>query len=76
MTQTPCSMLHAPSSMLNKAVSFFQEAKAEMLKVNWPTKKQTMNYTGLVIVVSLVVAGFLGGLDSMFGYILKTYIIK
>ena len=63
-------------SMINKALQFFQEAKAEMLKVNWPTKKQTLNYTGLVVAVSIVVACFLGGLDSTFGYILRTYILK
>ena len=61
---------------MNKAIQFFREAKAEMLKVNWPTKKQTINYTGLVVAVSIVVAGFLGGLDSAFGFILRTYIIK
>ena len=61
---------------MNKIVQFFQEAKAELMKVNWPTKKQTMNYTTLVVAVSVVVALFLGGLDSVFSYILKTYIIK
>lgn len=61
---------------MNKVIQFFQEAKAEMFKVNWPTKKQTLNYTGLVVAVSVIVAGFLGGLDSIFGYILRTYIIK
>ena len=61
---------------MNKIVRFFQEAKEELLKVNWPSKKQTINYTLLVIAVSLAVAGFLGGLDSVFGYILRTYIIK
>ena len=62
--------------MIKKIIAFFQEAKIELTKVNWPTKKQTVNYTALVIVVSLVVAGFLGGLDFLFGYILKTFIIK
>ena len=61
---------------MNKVMQFLLEAKAEMLKVNWPTKKQTVNYTALVVAVSVVVAGFLGGLDSIFGYILRTYIIK
>jgi preprotein translocase subunit SecE len=61
---------------MDKIIKFFQEAKEELLKVNWPTKKQTINYTMLVVAVSLAVAGFLGGLDSMFGYILRTYIIK
>lgn len=61
---------------MNKIVQFFQEAKAELIKVNWPTKKQTVNYTALVVAVSVIVALFLGGLDWIFGYVLKTYIIK
>ncbi|MEI8343821.1 MAG: preprotein translocase subunit SecE [Candidatus Moraniibacteriota bacterium] len=61
---------------MNKAVQFFQEARAELMKVNWPTRKQTLNYTVLVVAVSVAVALFLGGLDSFFAYILKTYIIK
>ena len=61
---------------MQKIVKFFQEAKVELLKVNWPTKKQTMNYTMLVVAVSIAVAIFLGGLDYIFSYILKTYIIK
>jgi len=61
---------------MQKIIQFFLEAKAEMLKVNWPTKKQTVNYTMLVVAVSIVVAGFLGGLDWIFSYILKTFIIK
>ena len=69
-------MLNVPCSMINKIIQFFIEAKAEMFKVNWPTKKQTVNYTLLVIAVSLVIAAFLGGLDWIFSYILKTFIIK
>lgn len=62
--------------MLNKIKVFFQEAKAELLKVNWPTKKQTINYTILIIAISLVMAAFLGGLDYVFSYILKLFIVK
>ena len=61
---------------MNKLIKFIQEAKEELMKVNWPSKKQTLNYTMLVVAVSLAVAGFLGGLDYVFSYILKTFIIK
>ena len=61
---------------MNKLIKFIQEAKEELMKVNWPSKKQTLNYTMLVVAVSLAVAGFLGGLDYIFSYILKTFIIK
>lgn len=61
---------------MKKIVDFIREAKAELLKVNWPSRQQTINYSLLVIGVSVAVALFLGGLDYVFQYIFKTYIIK
>jgi preprotein translocase subunit SecE len=62
--------------MINKIAQFLREAKAELLKVNWPTKKQTIIYTIAVIGVSIVVAAFLGSLDYFFNYLLKVVLIK
>jgi preprotein translocase subunit SecE len=62
--------------MANKIVTFFKEAKVEMIKVNWPTKKQTINYTLMVVGLSLAVAAFLGALDYVFQYLLKVFVIK
>jgi len=64
------------TNMANQAVQFFKEAKAELLKVNWPNRQQTINYTLMVVGISIVIALFLGGLDYVFGYILKTYLVK
>jgi preprotein translocase subunit SecE len=61
---------------MNKAVTFIKESRAELRKVNWPTRAQTIKYTGLVIGLSLAVAIFLGLLDYLFEYILRTFIIK
>lgn len=60
----------------NKIVQFLKEAKTELSKVNWPTKQQTINYTMTVVGISLVLSFFLGGLDAMFEYLLKTFILK
>lgn len=60
---------------MNKIISFIKEAKAELMKVNWPTKKQTINYTLVVVLLSLVVSVFLGSLDYLFSSILKAFII-
>lgn len=62
--------------MSNKIIQFLREAKAELMKVNWPTKKQTANYTLAVIGVSIAVAAFLGSLDYFFNYLLKTFLLK
>ncbi|MEK7598271.1 MAG: preprotein translocase subunit SecE [Patescibacteria group bacterium] len=61
---------------MDKITQFLKEAKAELLKVNWPSKNQTINYTLIVIGISIAVAIFLGGLDYFFEYLLKTFIIK
>lgn len=61
---------------MSKVITFIKEARIELKKVNWPTKKQTINYTLLVIGVSLAVAAFLGSLDYLFSYLLKVFIIR
>ncbi|OGE15045.1 preprotein translocase subunit SecE [Candidatus Daviesbacteria bacterium RIFCSPHIGHO2_01_FULL_37_27] len=62
---------------MNKIVSFLKEAYAELSKVVWPTREQTIRYSFLVIVVALVVGLILGGLDYgltlLQNYILKNY---
>jgi preprotein translocase subunit SecE len=64
------------TKMANKITQFFKEAKVELYKVNWPSKNQLINYTLMVIGVSVAVAVFLGTLDYFFGFTIKTFIIK
>jgi len=59
---------------LNKIINFLKEVKTEIKKVNWPTKKETLRYTLIVIGVSIVVAIFLGGLDFVFTTLLNKFI--
>lgn len=49
----------------NKVVRYFIEAKEEMKKVIWPSRKETTNHTLLVIGISLGVAAFLGAIDFL-----------
>ncbi len=51
---------------MSKLIAYIKEAIAEMKKVTWPTKKETKNYTLMVIGVSIGVALFLGLLDFIF----------
>ena len=53
---------------MNKLATYIKGSMEEMKKVTWPTKKETKNYTYLVIGVSLAVAAFLGTLDFFFSY--------
>ncbi|MFA5872224.1 MAG: preprotein translocase subunit SecE [Parcubacteria group bacterium] len=61
---------------MNKVIIFIKEARVELNKVNWPTRAQTIKFTGAVVGVSLGVALFLGALDYFFETILRTFVIK
>ncbi len=38
-----------------KISTYFKGVKAEMRKVMWPNKKELINYTGVVILISVIV---------------------
>ncbi len=50
---------------------FLRETRDELKKVVWPTRQEVIRLTLVVIVVSLVVGIFLGGLDFLFTSLLK-----
>ncbi|TXI35201.1 MAG: preprotein translocase subunit SecE [Candidatus Moraniibacteriota bacterium] len=57
-------------------IKFLGEAKVELARVNWPTQKEIIRYTILVVVMSLTVAIFLGALDFLFSYLVETYLLQ
>ena len=63
-------------SYLEKTKTYFKEVRVEMAKVKWPTKNNTVNYTIIVIGVSLAVAAFLGALDFIFTYLFNIFIFR
>ena len=50
---------------------YFKDLKSEIKKVVWPTKKQVINNTGVVITVMVVVGLFLAGIDAGLGAAVK-----
>ena len=45
---------------------FFSEVMSELRKVTWPTREETIRLTAAVILISLGVGLFIGGLDILF----------
>lgn len=46
-----------------KVVQFFREVRAELKRVTWPTRKETLGATSVVIVLVAIMAFFLGLVD-------------
>ncbi len=50
----------------NKITLYFRETIGELKKVNWPTRREAINLTGIVLLVVLGMTAFLGLLDYVF----------
>ncbi len=59
----------------NRIITFLKEVKLEMKKVNWPTREEIIKYTLIVIGASIVVAIYLGGLDVLFTFLIREFIL-
>jgi preprotein translocase subunit SecE len=48
---------------MEQGIQFLREVKVELKKVVWPSRKQTMSSTAVVIVLVLIISFFLGVVD-------------
>jgi preprotein translocase subunit SecE len=51
---------------LHKVQRFFQETLGELRKVSWPTRQEAIRLTQIVLIVIVVMALLLGGLDWIY----------
>lgn len=60
---------------MGKLIQFFREVKVELGKVVWPTRREALKLTGIVILFSIFVSLFLGlidyGLARLVGFFLE-----
>lgn len=52
---------------MGKITDFLKDVRIELKKVSWPSQQETIKLTGVVILMGLLLAAFLGLLD--FGFI-------
>jgi preprotein translocase subunit SecE len=58
----------------NRIVRYFKETRAELRKVNWPTRPQATNLTLIVLAVTVAMAAFLGAVDLFFATVIRLII--
>jgi preprotein translocase subunit SecE len=60
---------------IDKGFQFLREVKVELKKVVWPTRKQTIGSTVVVLILVMIISVFLGmvdiGLSSLIRVVLK-----
>ncbi len=55
-------------------IDYIRDTRGELKHVSWPTRKQAVIFTVIVVVLSLGVSLYLGLLDSLFSLGLKKII--
>ena len=65
------SSAEKPTKM-SSLMNFIREAKAELKKVTWPTRRQIWYWTLVVIVFTLCVSLYLGLVDFLLAWLFRT----
>jgi preprotein translocase subunit SecE len=55
-------------------IDYLRDTRGELKHVSWPSRTQTINYTIIVLVISVGTGLFLGFLDFVFSLVLKHFI--
>ncbi len=50
---------------------FFESVKTELIKVTWPTRKETIATTGVVILIVFLISLYLGACDIVLAKLLQ-----
>jgi len=60
---------------MSRFVAYLRDTRTEMKNTNWPSGRQTLAYTALVIGISVVVALYLTVFDTMALYVLELFVL-
>ena len=61
---------------IKKIKNYLKEVLTEAKKITWPTKKHTINYTLIVIFISIAIGIFLGIADWLIVTFFNKFIFK
>ncbi|MGQ9628552.1 MAG: preprotein translocase subunit SecE [Anaerolineae bacterium] len=61
-------------SIYGPIVKYLKETRAEIRKVNWPSRREALHLTGIVIAVTAFMAVLLGAIDYLFAWIFRLII--
>lgn len=67
----PCVKISPMANKSKETAGFVGEVKNELKKVTWPTRKETVRLTIVVIFISLIVALYLGIIDVLLAKLLE-----
>lgn len=66
----------APAKSENRVVRYFKEVRAEIGKVVWPSRRDTINLTAIVLGVTATMSIILGVIDWLFAKLFALILVR
>jgi len=60
---------------MNRFINYIRDTRGELQYVSWPTRRQSVIFTVVVIAISISVSIFLGFFDYLFSLLLQKFIL-
>lgn len=57
-------------------IEYIKESKGELSHVTWPTRRQAVAFTVLVIVLSVLTSLYLGLFDTLFTTLIEKFFVR
>ncbi len=59
------------NQLIANTVYFIKDVDVEIRRISWPSLKESIRSTGAVIVITIILASFLGAIDFLFSLVVK-----
>jgi len=63
-------------SQIERVRRFLREVRAELSRVDWPSRQEVIAMTIVVVVVLLAMALYLGGWDLLFSWLFQRVLVR
>ncbi len=60
---------------MQRLINYFKDTRAELAYVTWPSRREAIGITLVVVLVSVVTAVYLGFFDYIFSLILTKFVL-
>lgn len=74
-TAKPVALRNGPA-VIDRVSRYFREVRAELTRVEWPSRTELIAMTIVVIVVLLAMALYLGAWDALFTWLFQKVLVK
>ncbi|MEK9171642.1 MAG: preprotein translocase subunit SecE [Patescibacteria group bacterium] len=60
---------------MHRLINYIRDTRGELQYVSWPTRRQSIIFTVVVIIISVLASIFLGFFDYIFSLIFQKFIL-